>query len=35
MPGQPMQTVEIDGVLDVGDLIPGFTVTVQEIFAEE
>jgi Uma2 family endonuclease len=34
-PGQPMQTIEINGTLDVGDLIPGFTVTAQEIFAED
>jgi Uma2 family endonuclease len=34
-PGQPMYTVEIDGTLEVGDLIPGFTIPVKEIFAED
>jgi Uma2 family endonuclease len=33
-PGKPMQTIEIDGTLDVGDLIPGFTIPAQEIFSE-
>ena len=33
--GQPVETVEIDGLLEVGDLIPGFKVTAQEIFAED
>ncbi|MEO8610776.1 MAG: Uma2 family endonuclease [Chloroflexota bacterium] len=34
-PGQPMYTVEIDGTLDVGDLIPGLTIPTKEIFAED
>ena len=34
-PGQPMYAVEIDGTLDVGDLIPGLTIPAKEIFAED
>jgi Uma2 family endonuclease len=33
-PGQPMRTVEIDGTLEVGDVIPNFTIPAKEIFAE-
>jgi Uma2 family endonuclease len=35
VPGQLPQTIEIDGVLDVGDLIPGLTITAKEIFSDE
>lgn len=34
-PGQPVRSVEIDEMLDVGDLIPGFSISVKEIFAED
>ena len=34
-PSQPMHTVEIDGVLQLGDLIPGLTISAKDIFAEE
>lgn len=34
-PDQPMRTVEINGALDVGDLIPGLTILAKEIFAED
>jgi len=34
-PGQPVRTVEIGDVLDVGDLIPGFTIPAREIFSDE
>ena len=32
VPGQPVQTYGIDAVLDVGDLLPGFTLTVRALF---
>ncbi len=32
-PGQPVRTVEIVSTLDVGDVIPGFTITAKEIFS--
>ncbi len=31
-PGQPMKTVSIDGILDVGDLLPGFTIAAKDIW---
>lgn len=31
-PGQPVQKVRMDGVLDGGDLLPGFTVAVEDVF---
>jgi len=34
-PHQPMRTIEIDDTLDVGELIPDFTITVKEIFSDE
>ncbi len=33
-PGQPLREAGIDDVLDVGDLIPGFTLAVKTIFGE-
>jgi Uma2 family endonuclease len=33
-PGQPKQTLGIDDTLDGGDVLPGFTLAVKEIFAE-
>ncbi len=33
-PGQPPRTVGIDGVLDGGDVLPGFSVAVKELFPE-
>lgn len=32
-PGQPMKKVGIDGVLDGGDVLPGFELPVRDIFA--
>jgi Uma2 family endonuclease len=32
-PGQPAQIVNIDGVLDGGDVLPGFTLPLRDIFA--
>jgi Uma2 family endonuclease len=32
IPGQPMKLVKIDGVLDGGDVLPGFTLPVKMIF---
>lgn len=34
-PGEPVQTAEIGATLDVGDLIPGFTITTREIFSDK
>lgn len=31
-PGQSMKTVGIDGVLDGGDVLPGFTLAMRELF---
>jgi Uma2 family endonuclease len=31
-PGQPTETVGIDGVLDGGDVLPGFKLSVREVF---
>ena len=31
-PGQKVKTVNIDGVLDVGEVLPGFTAAVKDIF---
>lgn len=31
-PGQPVQTLGMDGVLDGGDVLPGFTLPVTKIF---
>ncbi len=33
-PGQPVKKVGEDGVLDGGDVLPGFTLAVKDIFAE-
>ncbi len=33
-PGQPMRTVGIDGVLDGGDVLPGFTLPLKDLFPE-
>jgi len=32
VPGQPVRKVGLDGVLDGGDVLPGFSVAVREIF---
>lgn len=34
-PGQPKKSVGIDGVLDGGDLLPGFKLAVKDIFPEQ
>lgn len=33
--GQPMRTFNIDDTLDGGDVLPGFTITVREIFNQQ
>jgi Uma2 family endonuclease len=33
-PGQPAQTIGMDGELDGGTVLPGFTLAVSELFAE-
>jgi Uma2 family endonuclease len=33
-PGQPAQTVRLDGALDGGDVLPGFTLAVKDIFPD-
>jgi Uma2 family endonuclease len=33
-PGQPPRTINIDGMLDGGEILPGFTLSVRELFAE-
>ncbi len=33
-PGQPPRTVGIDGTLDGGDVLPGFTLAARELFGE-
>jgi len=30
--GQPVRKIGLDGVLDGGDVLPGFSVTVRDIF---
>lgn len=35
IPNKPKRTVGIDGVLDGGDVLPGFTLPVKDIFPEE
>ena len=32
--GKPVRTVDIDGTLDIGDILPGFTLAVRDLFAE-
>jgi Uma2 family endonuclease len=34
VPGQPMKLLGLDGTLDGGNVLPGFTLTVKDIFAE-
>jgi Uma2 family endonuclease len=34
-PGQPMRTFKIDDTLDGGNVLPGFTITVREIFDQQ
>ena len=34
-PGQPLKTVEADGTLQVGEVIPGLTIAASQIFADE
>lgn len=34
-PGQPMRTLEADGVLDGGDVLPGFSLKVSDLFPAE
>lgn len=31
-PGQPKRTIDINGVLDSGDVLPGFSIPLKEIF---
>ena len=33
-PGKPVRTVDIDGTLDGGDVLPEFTLSVRDLFAE-
>jgi Uma2 family endonuclease len=33
-PGQPMRTVELDGILDAGEVLPGFTLPVKHLFPD-
>jgi Uma2 family endonuclease len=33
-PGQPMKKVGVDGILDGGDVLPGFTLAVRDIFPQ-
>lgn len=33
-PGQPIKPVTLDGVLDGGEILPGFTLAVKNIFPE-
>lgn len=33
VPGQPVRTVEMGGTLDAGDVLPGFTMPVDALFA--
>jgi Uma2 family endonuclease len=33
-PGKPVRTVGIDGVLDGGDVLPGFELPVKDLFPE-
>lgn len=33
-PGQPMRTVDFDGTLDGGDVLPGFTVPLSRLLAD-
>ena len=33
-PGQPPQTIDVNGVLDGGKLLPGLTVALKDIFAD-
>ncbi|MCC6801345.1 MAG: Uma2 family endonuclease [Anaerolineae bacterium] len=33
-PGQPVKTVGIDGTLDGGDVLPGFTLTARDLFTD-
>jgi Uma2 family endonuclease len=35
VPGQPKKLLSVDGTLDGGDLLPGFTLPVKEIFPEQ
>jgi Uma2 family endonuclease len=32
-PGKPKQSIDIDGVLDAGDVIPGFSIPFEELFS--
>ncbi|MBC6935258.1 MAG: Uma2 family endonuclease [Chloroflexi bacterium] len=34
VPGQPMKLLGLDGTLDGGNVLPGFTLAVKDIFAE-
>ena len=33
-PQKPFDTIKIDGVLDGGDVLPGFTLAVRTVFEE-
>jgi Uma2 family endonuclease len=35
IPGQPVKIIGIDGTLDGGDVLPGFTLAVKDIFPDE
>jgi Uma2 family endonuclease len=35
IPGQPVKIIGIDGTLDGGDILPGFTLAVKDIFPDE
>jgi Uma2 family endonuclease len=34
-PGQPVQTLGLDGTLDGGEVLPGFTLAVRDLFPED
>jgi Uma2 family endonuclease len=34
-PGQPVQTIDIDGVLDGGKVLPGFRLVLKDVFFEQ
>ena len=33
-PGQPVRTIDINGVLDGGDVLPGFKLPLKDIFSK-
>ncbi len=34
VPGEPVQTLDINGTLDGGKILPGFTLAVKDIFPQ-